>query len=80
MKLALLQDAQQFRLRIRVQVADFVQKQRAVVGQFELAAAHGRGPGEGALLVSEQFALDQLAGIAAQLTFTNGPDENGLAP
>ena len=39
-----------------MQVAHFVQEDRAAVGQFELAAAQRRGAGERALLVSEQFA------------------------
>ena len=59
-KLALLQDAQQLGLRSRVQVADLVQEQRAVVRQLEFATPHGGRAGERALLVPEQLALDQL--------------------
>jgi hypothetical protein len=45
-----------------VQIANFIEEQRAVVGQFELAAAHGSRAGERAFLMAEQFAFDQFAG------------------
>ena len=60
LELAVLQDAQQLRLRRFVQVADFVEKDGAAVGQLELAAPERRRTGERALLVAEQLALDQL--------------------
>ena len=60
LELAVLQDAQQLGLRRLVQVADFVEKDGAAVGQLELAAAQRRRAGERALLVAEQLALDQL--------------------
>ena len=69
MKFAFLQHAQQFRLRGRVQVADFVQKQRASVGQFEFSAARRRGSGERAFFVAEQLALDQLRGNRRAVDF-----------
>ena len=37
LELALLQDAQQLDLRGRRNIADFVQEQRAFIGQFELS-------------------------------------------
>ena len=60
MKLAFLQHAQQLGLRIGVQVADLVEKERPAVGQLEFAAPHRRGAGERAFLVAEQFAFNQL--------------------
>ena len=60
LQLAVLQDAQQLGLRRLVQVADLVEKDRAAVGQLELAAPQRRRAGERALLVAEQLALDQL--------------------
>ena len=60
LQLAVLQDAQQLGLRRFVQVADFVEKDRAAVGQLEPAAPQRRRAGERALLVAEQLALDQL--------------------
>ena len=42
LELAVLQDAKQLGLRRFVQVADFVQKDRAAVGQLELAAPQSR--------------------------------------
>ena len=58
---ARLEHAQQFRLRFRAQVADFIQEQRAAVGQLEAALAPLGGAGEGAALVAEHFRLDEIA-------------------
>jgi hypothetical protein len=59
---ALLQDAQQLGLKGRRDVADFVEKERAAVGHFEAALARRHGAGEGALLVPEEFRLEQVLG------------------
>ena len=40
--------------------ADFVEEQGAAVGQFKTPGTAGYRPGKGALLVAEQFALQQL--------------------
>ncbi len=60
-ELALGQHAQQAGLQLRRHVADFVEEQRAAVGLLEAAAAQRVGAGEGALLVAEQFGLEQVA-------------------
>ena len=56
---ALLQHAQQPRLRLHRHVADFVEEQRAALGLLEAAGAARVGAGEGALLVAEQFGFDR---------------------
>src|SRR5438874_2671370 len=61
LELALLQDAQDLGLRLRLHVADLVEKECPAVGDLELALARRDGPREGALLVTEELALDQLA-------------------
>ena len=58
---ALLQHAQQAGLRLHRHVADLVEKQRAALGLLEAADRARVGAGEGALLVAEQLALDQIA-------------------
>ena len=58
---AFLQHAQQARLRLGRHVADLVEEQRAAGGLLELAGRALHGAGEGAALVAEQLALDQLA-------------------
>ena len=63
--LAVLQRAQQLDLRLERQLADLVEEQRAAVGLLELADALVDGAGEGALLVAEQDALDQVLGDGA---------------
>ena len=59
--LALLQHAQKTRLCLERHVADLVEEQRAAFGLLEAALRSRLSAGEGALLVAEQFALDQLA-------------------
>ena len=56
---ALLEDAQQFRLNVERQLADFVQEDRSAVGQFEAADAAGDGAGEGPFFMAEQLAFHQ---------------------
>src|SRR5262249_58444172 len=56
---ALLQHAEQLGLGVSGQVADLVEEDGAAVGQLEAAHAAADGPGEGALFVAEQLALDQ---------------------
>jgi hypothetical protein len=57
---ALLQEAQQLGLQRHRQVADFVEEEGAAVRQLDLALGLLGGAGEGALLVAEQFALEQV--------------------
>ena len=56
------QNAQQLGLRGRGHFADFIEQQRAAVGQFEAADAAFGSAGEGAFLVAENFALHQRFG------------------
>ena len=57
--LAELHGAQQLGLDRQGQLPDLVQKERAAMGQFELAGAVGRRAGEGAAHMAEQFGLGQ---------------------
>ena len=59
-ELGVLQDVQQLGLQRRLHLADLVEEDRAGVRLLELADARRRGAGEGALLVAEQLALEQL--------------------
>src|SRR6266702_7061335 len=54
-----LEDAQQVALRFQADVADFVEKYRAAVGDFEAALFTVLRAGEGALFVAEEFAFKQ---------------------
>ena len=59
LELAFLKDAQQLGLQFRRQIADLVEKDRALVGQLEPTLAHRHGAGERAAFVAEQLAFDQ---------------------
>ena len=58
-QLAVFQHAQQFGLRADRHLADFVEQQRAALGQFEAAGAALQRAGERAFFVAEDFAFDQ---------------------
>ena len=60
--LSVLQHSQELGLRLLRQVADLVEKEGASVGDFEFPGLAGNRPGERALLVPEQLALDQRFG------------------
>ena len=70
--LAVLQGAQQLHLGVERQLADLVEEQRAPVGFEEFADAFLDGAGEGALLVAEQDALDQVLGDRAAIDGDEG--------
>ena len=57
---AVLEYAQQFRLRLRSQVSDLVEEQSAAVRQLEPALPPLRRAREGAAFVSEHLRLDQI--------------------
>ncbi len=74
--LAALQHAQQLDLRGHRHVADFVEKQRAAVGVFELADPIGRGVGERPADVAEQLAFQD---VLAQRGAVQGDERLVLA-
>src|SRR5882724_12254342 len=71
--LARFQRAQQLDLKGEGQVADFVQEERPSIRGPEGARRAGDGAGEGALLVSEQLRLRQLARDGAAVQWNEGP-------
>src|SRR5262249_36126395 len=58
--LFLLQCPQQFRLHADVDFADFIQKERAFVGNFKQAFLFDDGSREGAFLVTEELRFEQI--------------------
>ena len=73
---ALLQHPEQARLRLHRHVADLVEEQRAALGLLEAARRARVGAGEGALLMAEQLALDQ---VARDRRHVDGDERPGLA-
>ena len=59
---ALFEYAQEFGLDGQRQFADFVEEERAAVGQFHFADFARAGTGEGAAFVAEEFVFDQAFG------------------
>ena len=59
--LAGLEEAEQLRLQVEAELADFVEEQRAVAGGANEAGVVAVGAGEGAAAVAEQLALEQVA-------------------
>ena len=56
----LLQEAQQFNLQGQRDITHLVKEQRPAIGDFDLAFGGFDGPGEGALLMPEQLAFEQV--------------------
>ena len=61
----LLQEAKQLHLEGQRQLADLVQKEGAPIGHFEAPLALDVRPGEGALLMAEKLALQEVFGNGA---------------
>ncbi len=59
LELPVLQDTQQFRLKLQREVADLVQEDRPAVCQFEPALPIGRRAGKCTALVTEELAFDE---------------------
>ncbi len=57
-----VEHTQQLDLSLRLQFADLVEEERALVGEFEEPGLGGIGAAERAFFVSEEFALDQVFG------------------
>src|SRR5207245_2770216 len=60
--LPLLQRSEELHLRLERKIADFVEKNRALVGRLEEADARGDGAGERAAGVAEKLALHEVDG------------------
>ncbi|OPZ58915.1 MAG: hypothetical protein BWY87_01241 [Deltaproteobacteria bacterium ADurb.Bin510] len=76
LELLFLQHAQQLGLGHLGEFADFIQEDSAAVGLLEAAVTALLGPGEGALLVAEEFGFDQGVGHGRAVDLDEGP---GLA-
>src|SRR5262249_38625577 len=59
--LLLLEDAEELWLEVDRELADLVEEQRAAVGRLERADASGVCAGEGAFLVTEELAFQEVA-------------------
>jgi hypothetical protein len=68
----LLERAQQLHLHLDRDLADLVEEERALVGELEAPGLAADRAGEGALLVAEELALDEVRGMAAQFTRMKG--------
>ena len=72
LQLAGLEEAQQQPLHAQRHLADFVEEDRALVGDFELARLVAIGAGEAALDVAEQLRLEQRLGQAGAVDRDEG--------
>ena len=72
-KMPVRQHAQQPCLQVKRHVANFIEEQRAAIGLLEAAAPHGLRAGEGAALMAEQFALQQVLRDGRRVDGDEGP-------
>jgi hypothetical protein len=77
---ALLEDPQQLDLCLQRKVADLVEEERPPVGQLDATGLATRGAREGALLVSEQLALEQGVGQRRAVDRDEGTGAPGRLP
>src|ERR1700689_1637750 len=68
-----VQHAQQLDLRLNLQFADFIEEERALVGEFEQAGLGCIGTSKGSLFVTEQLAFDQVLGKRGAVDIDPGP-------
>src|ERR1700722_6012532 len=59
LELLFLQRAEQLRLQLQANVADFIEEQSAAIGKLQTAALLHQSAGKCTLLVSEELAFDQ---------------------
>src|SRR5713101_9374635 len=71
-ELALLEHAEQLDLRLERQIPDLVEEDGPMVGKLEAADPPIDGAGEGALDVSEEFALDETGRDGAAVDLDQG--------
>src|SRR5262249_35459036 len=60
LKLPLLQESQQLSLQLFGNIADFVEKDRSAIADFDLSSLELTGTGKSPFFVAQQFALQQL--------------------
>ena len=70
---AFLQNTKQLDLHVHGQVADFVQKQGATMGQLKAPQTVGHGPGEGTFAMTEEFAFNQVTRNGPAIDGHKGP-------
>src|SRR5262249_13595351 len=73
LEFAFLQSAQKFWLELERDIAYFVHKQCALIGQFKPAGCGHDRAGKGAALVSKQLAFQKTAGNRRTVEFYKGP-------
>src|SRR5262249_23615773 len=73
LELALLQHAQQSNLRLRRQLANLIQEERAAFRKLETTEAPLQRSREGALLVTEQLRADQRLGDGRTIDADESP-------
>ena len=71
LEFALLQSTQELRLNLQRHVADLVEKQRALVGEFQPSDLLADGAGERSFSWPNNSLSNSPVGIAAQFSFTN---------
>src|SRR5215471_12544645 len=90
LEFAVLQYAQELGLQVEGEFADLVQEDRAGIREFEASYLAGEGAREGALLMPEEFTLDERRGqgrtvdfdqrpVFARTAVVNGPRDEFLA-
>ena len=76
-QLAVLQDAQELRLELERHLCDLVEKKRSPMGELEFSGLPLDGAREGAPLVTEELAFEQVAWNRGAVDRNEGPAPAG---
>jgi hypothetical protein len=68
----LLENAQEFGLEFERKIADFIEEERAAIGQLEASDFLADGAGEGAAFVAKEFGFEQSSGNRSAIDFDEG--------
>jgi len=79
LELVVLDHPQELHLHLPGQIADLVEEERPLVRELEAPGLAGDGPREGALLVAEQLALDEVLGDRRAVDLDEGVVLSGAA-
>src|SRR5580698_8526154 len=70
--LMILEDVEKLGLEVRAHLGDFVEEDRALVGEFAFTGLGAVSSGEGALFESEEFRFEEFAGESGAVHFDEG--------
>src|SRR3989304_6522531 len=73
LNLALLEGPEDLDLHLKLHITNLIEEKSASIGELKASPLHVEGPGEGALLMAEQFAFQKVLGNSRAAHGNKGP-------